>query len=132
MSFLSLHRHHNRHEFTIFHTATLRALPAVHQHTYKSTTRLGITPKSSNQLKKTSHKAPTTSQWRRRWSTDSPFFLHIQHLSTTMTYHFFKLSMIKILPRTTNQAKKATLKETSVRQTLFQGKREPLVRTKTL
>lgn len=37
------------------------------------------------QLKKAFHMAQSTSQWWKKWSTDSPFILHIQYLSTTMT-----------------------------------------------
>ena len=57
-----------------------------HQSTNKKTSQLlyYASPKiAQNDWKR--HKAQATSQWRRRWSTNSPFLLHEQHLSTTMT-----------------------------------------------
>jgi hypothetical protein len=51
--------------------------------------------------------AQATSQCRRRWSTDSPFFLHIQHLSTTIMYYFRKLSIVRIFPRAADHTKKS-------------------------
>jgi hypothetical protein len=63
--------------------------------------------------------AQVTSQWRRGgWSTNSPFLLDMQHLSTAMTCHFLRLSIVRIFLRVTDQAKKATLKRTLVYQTL--------------
>jgi hypothetical protein len=85
LSFMSLHRYHKRHEGTIFHIIAVRVLLAVHQQAYKSTNRLGITQDNPNRLKKTFQLAQATSQRKRRWSTDFPFFLQIQHLSTIMT-----------------------------------------------
>jgi hypothetical protein len=82
--------------------------------------------------KTTFYMAQATSQWRRRWSTESPFLLHIQHLSITMTCCFLRLSTVRISSRAINRTKKATLKETLVCQILFHGKRPPLLRTKTL
>jgi hypothetical protein len=64
------------------------------------------------------------SHWKRRWSTISPFLLHMQRMSTTMTYRFLILSKVKIFLRAANQAKKATLKVTLVRQTLFRREAE--------
>jgi hypothetical protein len=76
LSFISLHRHHKRHECTIFHT-TLWVMMAVHQQAYKLITCLDITQDSLKRLKKTFHKAQATSQWKRRWSIDShPFYTY--------------------------------------------------------
>jgi hypothetical protein len=91
-SFLSLQRHHLPHD------STMRAT-TIDQQANKSTPQLGITQDRPKQLKKAFHKVQATSQWRRRWSTNSPFFLHIQHLSTTITFHFLRLSVVKIFPR---------------------------------
>jgi len=44
---------------------------------------------------------------------------------TTMICYFLRLSIIRIFPNATDQAKKAALKETLGCQTLFQGKRKP-------
>jgi hypothetical protein len=38
--------------------------------------------------------------------------------------------MVRILPRATNQAKKAALKGALVRQTLFHGKQQPSLQNK--
>jgi hypothetical protein len=51
-----------------------------------------------------------------------PFILHIQHLSNTMTHRCQRLSMVRIFPKTADQAKKATLNGAFVCQPLFQGK----------
>jgi hypothetical protein len=66
------------HKSTIFHTAALRVLLAVHQ-AYKSTTCLRITQGNPNRLKKTFQMVQATLQRRRRrWSTDSSIpFAHI-------------------------------------------------------
>jgi hypothetical protein len=55
-------------------------------------------------------RTPLISLWRKRWSTDSLFFLDMQHHSTTMICCFFRLSMMRIFPKVADQAKKATLK----------------------
>jgi hypothetical protein len=49
----------------------------------------------------------------------------MQYLSTTMACHFLRLSIIRIFPRTDDQAKNAALQGTLVRQTLFQEKQKP-------
>jgi hypothetical protein len=122
LSLRSLHRHHIRQQGTIFHTTTLWERPPVHQQAKRSTTRRGITQERLKRLKVAFQITQATSQWRRRWSTDSPFFLHKQHLSITMTRLFLRLSNVRIFPSATAQAKKATFKGTLVRQILFQGK----------
>jgi hypothetical protein len=122
LSLRSHHRHHKRQQGTIFHTTALRERPPVHQQANKSTTRRGITQDRLKRLKIAFHKVRETSQWRRRWSTDSPFILHIQHLSITMTRFFLRLSKVRIFPYAAVQAKKATFKGTLVCHILFQGK----------
>jgi len=39
-------------------------------------------------LKLALHNSLATSQWKKRWSIDSPLFLHMQHHSTTITLLF--------------------------------------------
>jgi hypothetical protein len=131
LSFISLHRLYKRHAGTIFYTTTFQALSAIHKHSYNLTTLLGITQDNSNQLKKASHKAPTTSQWRGRWFMDSLFLLHIQHLSTMMTYCFLRLFMVRIFHRATDQGKGCSQRSLSC-QTLLQGKPKPSLQAKTL
>jgi hypothetical protein len=96
-----------------------KVLPTDHQQANKSTTLIGITQDSPKRLKKIFYKAQATTQWKRRWSTDSPFFSHIQRILTTMTYRFLRLSMVRIFPRVADQAKKAAIKGTIVHQVLF-------------
>jgi hypothetical protein len=50
-------------------------------------------PQEARKHHKTFHKAQATSHWRRKWSIDSPFLKHIQHLKITMTCRFLRLSM---------------------------------------
>jgi hypothetical protein len=64
------------------------------------------------------HMSQATSQWRRRWSTDSPFLLHMQHLSTTMTCYLLTLSIVRIFHRAADQGKKAAFKGILVCKTL--------------
>jgi len=107
LSLRSLHKHHKRQQRTIFHTTALREQPPVHQQANRSTTRRGITQDKLKRLKRAFQRTQATSQWRRsRWSTDSSFFLHMQHLSITMTCLFLRLSKVRIFPRAATQAGK--------------------------
>jgi hypothetical protein len=119
--------HNKRQRGTIFHTTAHQVLPAS-----KLTTRLDITQDNPKRLKKTLHKAQATAQWRKRWSTDSLFLLHTQHLSITMTCRFLKLSLVSIFPRTADQAKKTNLKGALVHQILFQEKGESSIQIMSL
>jgi len=111
--FIFLHKYQKRHECTIFHIAA-GSPPTSIQVDYSSS----YNPRSPKSTEKTFQMAQTTSQWRKIWSTDSPFLLHIQHLSTTMTSCFQRLSIVKIFPKAADQTKKPTLKGTLVCQTL--------------
>jgi len=84
--------------------------PTVHQQAYKSTTLLGITQESPKRLKDAFHNAQATSQWKKGWTMDSSFLLHIQHLSTTTKYRFLNLFTVRVFPKATDQEKKNTLK----------------------
>jgi hypothetical protein len=53
---------------------------------------------------------------------DSLLFLHIQHQSTTITFHFFKLSKVENFPKVVVHTKNATLEGALIFQILFQGK----------
>ena len=132
MSFIFIQRHHKRKSGTIFYTTTLWVLPAFYRQASKSTTQLGKTQDSPKRRKRTFHNVQETSQRRRKWSTDSLFFLHIQHLSITVTCRFLRLFMVKIFPKATDEAKTTALKVELVRQILFQRKGKPSTRTKTL
>jgi hypothetical protein len=84
--FLSLQRHHIRQDIIIFQTASSWNLPpSVLQQVKRSNTRLGIIQASSTLLKIEFQRALAISQWSRRWSTYSLFFLHMEHNSITMT-----------------------------------------------
>jgi hypothetical protein len=56
---------------------------------------------SSNQkrLKIVLHKELAISQWSKRWSTNYPLFLHMQHQSTTMICCLLRLSIVRIFPK---------------------------------
>ena len=63
-----------------------------------------------------------SSYWcRSKWSVVSPFLLHMQHQSTTATFHLLKLSMVKIFPKATIQIKKLTFVGTFGFHNGFQG-----------
>jgi hypothetical protein len=85
-----------------------------------------------NRLKKTFHKALTTAQWSRRWSADSPFLLHIQHLSTTMIRCFLRLSMVRIFHTGYRPSKKSSPQWNLSPPNTFKGKRKPTLQPKTL
>lgn len=55
---------------------------------------------------------------------DSPFFLHIQHHSTTTILHLRKLSCVKIFPKATIHTKNDTRDGALTSQILFQGNEE--------
>ena len=89
-------------------SACLRCPKAPGQHVIKSWTVLGITHGAPNRSKIVSHNCFAIEQCRKRWSEDSPAALHIQHQSTNTTRRFLKLSLVRILPKTAVQTKKAT------------------------
>ena len=78
------------------------------QQSNKSTTLCGITQQTPNKQKIILHISKAIGQWRRRWSTDSPHLLHIKHHSRTTRCLFWRLSIIRILPKATVQEKNAT------------------------
>ena len=68
------------------------------------------------------HKSKAIEQWMRRWSTDFPFLLHIQHQSKIKICRFLILSIVKIFSKVAVHTKRATLEGTLDFQTIFQGK----------
>lgn len=74
----------------------LPTLPA--QHASKSSTSWGITQETPNKANTKSQSSWETGQCRRRWLTDSPPLLHIQHQSMIITFCFLRLSIVRILP----------------------------------
>lgn len=132
LSLRSLHTHHRRQQGTIFHTIALQEIPPVHQQVNKFTTRKGITQDRLKRLKMAFHRVRGTSQWKRRWSTDSQFILYMQHLSITMTRFFLRLSKVMIFPNAAAQAKKVTFKGALVCQILFQEKWTASLQARTL
>jgi len=123
--FLSFHKHQKRQIGTIFQIAALIDLSDIYQQANSLITLLGITQDKSKRVKRALHKAEATSQWRRRWSIDSPLLLHMQHLSTIITCLFSRLSKVRILPSAADHTKKADLEGAWVHRTLFQGKQLP-------
>jgi hypothetical protein len=109
---------------TIFQIAAL-SLPEVYQQANRSITLLGITQDKPKWVKRALHRAEATSQWRRRWSIDFPFLLHMHHLSTIITCLFLRLFKVRILSRAADYAEKAALEGAWIYHTLFQGKRLP-------
>jgi hypothetical protein len=132
LRFISFQTHQKMQIGTIFQIATFLGLPDFHQHSNKSITLLDITQDILKRRKMLFHIAEATSQWRRRWSTDSPSLLHKQHLSTMIICLFLRLSIVRILSRATDHAKKAALERARVHHTLFQGKHLPSEQAKEL
>lgn len=108
LTFRSLQIHHIKHKSVILHTSKMLKLPTWPlQLANNSFTLQGITQSTPKWQKIELHKYLVISQWRRRWSMDSPFFSHIQHQSTTMTFHFLGLSKDKIFPNAAVHTKNA-------------------------
>jgi hypothetical protein len=125
LRFLSFQTHQKMQIGTIFQITALLGLPNFHQQANKSITLLSITKDIPNRVNILLYIAEATSQWRKRWSTDSPSLLHKQHLSTMMICLFLRLSTVRILPRAADHAKKVTLEGAWIRHTLFQEKHLP-------
>jgi hypothetical protein len=66
LSFISFHKHQNRHVCTIFHIAVLLGLPEDHQQSYKSMTRLSITQDIPKRLKRTLQIAKATFTMKKK------------------------------------------------------------------
>ena len=79
------------------------------QQASSSTTVFDITHWMSNMINTMYHKSKVRGQWIRRWSTDSPFFLHKQHQSKIQIFCFQRLSIVKIFPKAAVQTKKKKL-----------------------
>jgi hypothetical protein len=112
--------HHTEHNH-LSNSFTLRTTK-VSSPTRRSLTRQGMTYTKPNKPKIEIHKALAILQWSRRWSMVSPLFLHMQYQSITVIFHFLKLFKVMILPKATDQAKKATFKGALLRQIHLQGK----------
>ena len=107
---LSCQMHHIKQWGTAIQIAKFRCLPNFScQQANNSTTIFGITQWMPNKVNTIDHKSKAIGQWIRRWSTDSPFLLHIQHQSKIKIFHFLRLSIVKIFPKIAVQTKKATL-----------------------
>jgi hypothetical protein len=105
--FLSFHKHQKRQIGIIFQIVALLGLPDVHQQVNSSITLLGITQDKPKWVNRALYEAEATSQWRRRWSTDSSFLLHLQHLFIIITCFFLRLSKVRILPRAAGHTEKS-------------------------
>jgi hypothetical protein len=113
---------------TIFQIQALLGLPDFYQQANKSITLLGITQDIPKRVKMLFHIVEATSQWRRRWFTDSPSLLHKKHLSTMMICLFLRLSTIRILPKAAAyNAKKANKSITLLSITQDIPKREKML-----
>lgn len=100
-SFLSPRMQHKRRMGTI-HIAVICGI-------LMKTTLLSITQANPILPKTTSsHRAMATSQWSNKWSIVSPLFLHIQHQSITIVWHF-QFSMVRIFPNVAVHMKSSTL-----------------------
>jgi hypothetical protein len=109
LRFLSLQIHQKMNIGTIFHVVALLELPDFHQQARRSSTLLGMTQEIPKREKMLFHRAEATSQCRSIWSTDSPYRLHRQHLSTMIMCLFLRLTKVRILPRAAAHVKKAAL-----------------------
>ena len=106
------------------------------QQANSSTTVFSITQWMPNKVNPIHHKSKARGQWISRWSTDSPFLLHIQHQSKIKIVHFRRLSMVKIFPKATIHTKKSKSRRDLRLPNSLQGERliytfclNPVVRT---
>ena len=76
------------------------------QQANNSPTIFGITQWMPNKVNTIYHKSKAIVQQMRRWSTDSPFLLHIQHQSKIKICCFLRLSIVKIFPKVAIHTKK--------------------------
>ena len=121
--FLSCQMHHIKQWGTTVLIAEFRWLPNFPcQQANSSSTVFGITQCMPNKVNTIDFKSKAIGEWIRRWSTDSPFLLHIQHQSKIKIHHLLRLSIVKIFPKAAVQTKKTTLDGTLDFQTVFQGK----------
>ena len=105
--FLSLQMQHIKQWGTAIQMAEFRCLPNFPcQQANSSTTIFSITQWMPNRVNTIDHKSKTIEQWMRRWSTDSPFLLHIQHQSKIKICCFLRLSIVKIFPKVAVHTKK--------------------------
>ena len=78
LAFLSRQIHHNKQWGTILHNSMFLCCPNIpYQDSNNSITLWGITQWTPNKQNTNNHISQAMGQWRRRWSTDSPQFLHI-------------------------------------------------------
>ena len=106
MEFLSHHIHQKMQWGIIFQISRIRELlQAPHQHSNRAKTPLGITQCIPKRLKIKFHRSWATEQWNRIWGMDSPFALHRQHQSSTMTRRLLRLSVVRMRPKVAVQTK---------------------------
>ena len=121
--FLSCQMHHIKQWGTAIQMAEFWCLPNFpYQQANSSTTVFGITQWIPIKVNTIDHKSKAIEQWMRRWSTDFPFLLHIQHQSKIKICRFLILSIVKIFSKVAVHTKRATLEGTLDFQTIFQGK----------
>ena len=90
--FLSCQMHHIKQWGTTIQIAAFRCLPNFPcQQANSSTTVFGIIQWMPNKVDTINHKSKARGQWIRRWFTDSPFLLHIQHQSKIKIFNFLRL-----------------------------------------
>ena len=118
--FLSSQMHHIKQWGTAIQITPLRWWPNfLSQHVRNSTTIFGIAQYIPNMVNTIDHNSKTVGQCNKRWSTNSPLLLHIQHQSRILLH---KLSIVKIVPKAAIQTKNATLEATFCFQILLQEK----------
>ena len=105
--FLSLQIHHIKQCCTAIQIVEFWCLPNFPcQQANNSPTIFGITQWMPNKVNTIYHKSKAIVQQMRRWSTDSPFLLHIQQQSKIQICCFLRLSIVKIFPKVAVHTKK--------------------------
>ena len=128
LQFLSRQIHHNKQSGIISHSfLTLVLLQEDPQLANSSIIPHGITHWIPKILKIKFHISLAAKQCKKRWEIDSPFFLHIQHQSSTITRRLRKLYVVRIQPKAATQTKNATQGGALVFQILFQGTQRPIL-----
>lgn len=112
LAFRYLQRHIKHKGSSLHMFKTLRFLNCPFQLPNKSLTLQGITQATPNNWISALHNFVATSQWMRKWSINSPHFLHIQHNSITIIFIFRKSFKVKVFPKATVHTKNTTLEGT--------------------
>ena len=123
IEFLAFQITQNKHNGPICH-ATFLFLPTKEslRPMRVSFTECGKTQETPKKERSNVHTSLVLSQWRRKWSIDSPHFWHRKHLFAKAQPLFCNRSNVKTLPHKASHTKKLILGCAQDIQIIFEGK----------